>query len=341
MALASAPVIRLDEGAPKSLSPKVQQHLASMANRTEAAASSRGRRTYRKSASVEEIDRVRELPDLMGKLDEMGMTEEYVAYRERYLAWRTGDAHGASGEVGHAQPGVHRNQGFGFWYPSLEVWQWRRTLSYWIAVTFFEGSIFFTLSSFLWCYAEDLGRMKEALTKWGYVGGKINFIVCTYLMCIETINLTADHEEQRRRTIDKLTAQSLSSSSEDESSTTRDHHDVEENSDYSDGPGWECLGEGVETRRRDANQAERFYLNPFRAQKALRNLKRLGSGPWPYWASLIYLLGVMSFTVGLVAEFCTFLPHSVEKWTLLCLGEVIHVPNRPKPRSGLGLDRKS
>ena len=30
----------------------------------------------------------------------------------------------------------------------------------------------------------------------------------------ETINLTADHEEQRRRTIDKLTAQSLSSSSE-------------------------------------------------------------------------------------------------------------------------------
>ena len=30
--------------------------------------------------------------------------------------------------------------------------------------------------------------MKEALTKWGYVGGKINFIVCTYLMCIDTRN---------------------------------------------------------------------------------------------------------------------------------------------------------
>ena len=32
---------------------------------------------------------------------------------------------------------------------------------------------------------KELGTMKEALTKWGYVGGKINFIVCTYLMCIE------------------------------------------------------------------------------------------------------------------------------------------------------------
>lgn len=31
---------------------------------------------------------------------------------------------------------------------------------------------------------QDLGRLKGALTKWGYVGGKINFIICTYLMCI-------------------------------------------------------------------------------------------------------------------------------------------------------------
>lgn len=25
--------------------------------------------------------------------------------------------------------------------------------------------------------------------------------------------------------------------------------------------------------------------------QALRNLERLGAGPWPYWASLIYFLG--------------------------------------------------
>jgi len=263
---------------------------------------------------MEEVDRVKELPDLMGKLDEMGLTHEYIAYRERYMAWRTGDAHGADGEL-RADMHQKAGTGFGFWYPSLQVWQWRRTLSYWIAVTFFEGSIFFTLSSFLWCYAEELGTMKEALTKWGLVGGKINFIVCTYLMCIETINLTADHEEQRRTTIDKLTGAAAggASSSEDESST----HDIGEDPSESDGPGWECLGEGEGQRRKSAVHAERFYLNPFRARKALRNLKRLGCGPWPYWASLIYLLGVAAFTVGLVAEFCTFLPHDVMEWTLL------------------------
>ena len=30
--------------------------------------------------------------------------------------------------------------------------------------------------------------------------------------------------------------------------------------------------------------------------------------------------GVVAFTVGLVAEFCTFLPHDVMEWTLLTLG---------------------
>ena len=32
---------------------------------------------------------------------------------------------------------------------------------------------------------EELGRLGGALTKWGYVGGKVNFIICTYLMCID------------------------------------------------------------------------------------------------------------------------------------------------------------
>ena len=35
------------------------------------------------------------------------------------------------------------------------------------------------------------------------------------------------------------------------------------------------------------------------------------SADWP---------GVVAFTVGLVAEFCTFLPHDAMEWTLLTLG---------------------
>ena len=34
-----------------------------------------------------------------------------------------------------------------------------------------------------------------------------------------------------------------------------------------------------------------WQLNRRPLVQALRNLKRLGCGPWPYWASLIYLLG--------------------------------------------------
>ena len=77
------------------------------------------------------------------------------------------------------------------------------------------------------------------------------------------------------------------------------------------------LGEG---QGRRASSAERFYLNPFRAKQALRNLKRLGAGPWPYFASLIYLLGCGIFTVGIVGlflDFCTFLSGDALAWTQL------------------------
>ncbi|OLQ11326.1 hypothetical protein AK812_SmicGene4905 [Symbiodinium microadriaticum] len=119
--------------------------------------------------------------------------------------------------------------------------------------------------------------------------------------------------ERRRREGGRATDAATDAAGEDESTT----HDIDEDLSESDGPGWECLGEGEGQKRKTALHADRFYLNPFRAQKALRNLKRLGCGPWPYWASLIYLLGVVAFTVGLVAEFCTFLPHDVMEWTLL------------------------
>jgi len=159
----------------------------------------------------------------------------------------------------------------------------------------------------MWCYVEDLGSMRDALTKWGYVGGKINFIICTYLMCIETINLTADHEQQRKETMRRIQSHFAGGEGDEESSTREEDASSDTDSD----PGYGPHG------RREAHAADRFYLNPFRARKALRNLERLGAGPWPYYASLIYLLGVVAFTVGLVAEFMTFLPEQITEWTLL------------------------
>ncbi|CAE8616901.1 unnamed protein product [Polarella glacialis] len=234
--------------------------------------------TLRRSRSDDletEAERVRNLPSLLDRIDAMGLSEEYSAYRERYLRWRQGEHQGARGDVTAVDLGRGATESFRFWYPSMEVWQWRRSLSYWIAVTFFEGSLFFTISSFMFCYADKLGNFKMALTTWGYVAGKVNFIICTYLMCIETINLTADKHRV--------------SSPDSESSSSSD----------------------------DDEKEEPFYFWPFHYQKALRNLEELGSGPWPYYASVIYFLGVGLFTVGLVAEFIPGLPEELVEWTLL------------------------
>eukprot|EP00434_Breviolum_minutum_P031633 symbB.v1.2.027968.t1/scaffold2912.1/size67362/1 len=263
------------------------------------------------SLDASELQRIKELPSLMNKIDEMGLSEEYAAYRERYLAWRTGAAEGAKHDLNSVDlPKLRQQRGFGFWYPSMEVWQWRRTLSYWIAVTFFEGSLFFTISSFMYCYVEDLGRLKGALTKWGYVGGKINFIICTYLMCIETINLTADHDNREKKEKHKRFKHS-----ESEESVNSSHSIAESDSDDSLSSDYDASPSG--RRLPNARRPERFYLNPLRARRALHNLEQLGAGPWPYWASLIYFLGVGAFTVGLACEFMSFLPHEVEEWALL------------------------
>jgi len=199
------------------------------------------------------------------------------------MGWRQGDASGAKGELdGRATT----REGFGYWYPTMQVWQWRRTLSYWIAVTFFEGSLFFGVSSFLWCVPETLGRFKASVTTWGYVAGKVNFFICTYLMCLETINLSnADHHIK----------------SDGSGPENGDHTEVSSESSGSD-----CDEEN-----------EPFLLWPFHVNTAVRKLERLGAGPWPYYASAIYFVGVLVFTVGLAADFITALPKEVAEWTLL------------------------
>jgi len=140
----------------------------------------------------EERFAVEHLPDLSARIDKMGLTLEYAAFRERYLAWRTGSAHGVHTEINHES--LAKNyKGFGYWYPNTETWAWRRTLSFWIAITFFEGSICFAMSSFFYNYADlYYGHYAEAVTTFGYVAGKVNYFICTYLMCVETLNLSSE-----------------------------------------------------------------------------------------------------------------------------------------------------
>jgi len=260
----------------------------------------------------DEAERVRNLPNLHARIDELGLTQEYAAFRDRFLGWRKGEAKGAAGET--ATLGPNRN-GFGYYYPSMEVWQWRRTMSYWISVTFFEGSLFFSFSSFLYCYEEELGDQKAALTLWGYVGGKICFIVCTYLMCIETINLTPSQCEQR--TAERKKTEALQRRQELISEQGLDCSRMRTDSDFSSSSGSEDdSSDADENRGRRSKADDGFFWNPFLYKKAIANLKEVGAGPWPYFASIIYFLGVGAFTVGLIAEFAP-IPEEVEHWTLL------------------------
>lgn len=217
----------------------------------------------RSRANTSERLAVAELPDLSDRIDAMGLTQEYVAFRDRFLGWRSGLACGARGELNISYI-VHRSNpyGFGYWYPTKEVWNFRRTLSYWIAVTFFEGSIFFAVSSFCFCYPEALGEFKDAMTSYGYLAGKANFLICTYFMCLEAINLTATER----------------TSSTDES---------------------ELVAGASETP--EPNNTFRYW--PFCYRTSLANLERLGSGPWPYLAAVTYFVGVNTFLVGFITEF--------------------------------------
>jgi len=51
-----------------------------------------------------------------------------------------------------------------------------------------------------------------------------------------------------------------------------------------------------------SNSPDSFRYWPFAYRQALRNLKSAGLGPWPYWAAVMYFLGCLAFTVGLLAE---------------------------------------
>ncbi|CAK0795424.1 unnamed protein product [Prorocentrum cordatum] len=135
-------------------------------------------------------------------IDDRGLRQQYKVYVDRYTAWRQGDSTGARGEL--TDEGLENEKNFAANFTGMslrwEEWVWSRTMSYWISVSFFEGSIFFCISSFLYNMQDTLGPTTyKATTLWGYIYGKVNFLVCTYLMCLETINFSASHGDGASR----------------------------------------------------------------------------------------------------------------------------------------------
>jgi hypothetical protein len=219
----------------------------------------------------------RNLPDLMDRIESMGLGEQYSLFRERYHGWRQGKPKGASGDCTAVELQAKEQGAVGKWCPRVQGWKWRRTISFWIALTFFTGSIFFAISSFLYNYPDMLGDLAWPVTTGGYIAGKVNFFVCTYLMCIEVVNLTAVH------------------------------------------------GANGDAGKQDEQP---FWYCPFYWRTAFSNLEAIGAGPWPYYASVTFFIGVLVFAIGLAAEMIPGIPEAVEQpvlqWSFL-LGSILFV----------------
>lgn len=146
---------------------------------------------------------VEDLPDLTDRIMSMGLYEEYQKFREGNLIWRGGGHQGARGEptaqaLDRSPERQHRSflQSF---YPSFDTWHWRRTASYWIAISFLEGSLLFLFGS-AFGFAADSGwrvsldhhvnlRLNKALSVWPSLFGGVFFCFGAYLMCLESMNV--------------------------------------------------------------------------------------------------------------------------------------------------------
>eukprot|EP00927_Polykrikos_kofoidii_P077951 TRINITY_DN74831_c0_g1_i1.p1 TRINITY_DN74831_c0_g1~~TRINITY_DN74831_c0_g1_i1.p1 ORF type:complete len:558 (+),score=59.49 TRINITY_DN74831_c0_g1_i1:105-1778(+) len=140
----------------------------------------------------------RSLPDLKQRIVDLGLYPAYSRFREGYLRWRRGYPHDFHGELsaetlGRLPPLLHSQDDDSLEdlsFPTFTAWQWRRTTSYWIAITFLEGSILLAVSSACGSTSpERFGAYRNAIIKWTALVGSGFFVFGAYLMCLETMNL--------------------------------------------------------------------------------------------------------------------------------------------------------
>jgi len=114
-------------------------------------------------------------------------------YCSDYIKWRNGEAKGAKGEPIDLINTVER-----------ERWQWRSTVSYWVAVTFCWGAAVFTVASAFWFDAvtvEDSTEYMDSCVGLPFIIGCIIFVVGCYLGFFEVINSDPTHSSEQKKTI--------------------------------------------------------------------------------------------------------------------------------------------
>jgi len=79
---------------------------------------------------------------------------------------------------------------FAYWYPSWDIWNFRRTLSYWIAMLYLEGSTLFIVGAYFsmtdWAKEQ---KMEYALVAAPYFMGGIAFTLGSYAGILNVVNI--------------------------------------------------------------------------------------------------------------------------------------------------------
>mmetsp|Transcript_115019 Transcript_115019/g.321447 ORF Transcript_115019/g.321447 Transcript_115019/m.321447 type:complete len:469 (+) Transcript_115019:185-1591(+) len=134
---------------------------------------------------------VNDLPDLTDRLKEQGIYGEYVQWRDKYHRWRRGEAVGAKGE-NTIESHEKSAQDFEYWYPTVKTFNFRRTISFWGAVTCCEGCLLFLWIPVVETYGIGAESKRFELTKVPNLVGGTLFLAGIYLAYFELINMDSE-----------------------------------------------------------------------------------------------------------------------------------------------------
>jgi hypothetical protein len=134
------------------------------------------------------------LPDLPERLQSLGLYEEYQRFKDDHM-WRMQGNRRATLQLTNEELAVRsvgRRQAsqthFQQRYGTFQDWKYRRTMSYWIAVFFLQGSILFAYDGLVG-YMPRLYNLPfiKGLRNWPVFFGGILFFLGAYFACLETV----------------------------------------------------------------------------------------------------------------------------------------------------------
>lgn len=92
---------------------------------------------------------------------------------------------------------------FTHWYPNWDTWKFRRTISYWVAIMFLEGSLLFVVGGAFAASRVAVGdaAASKALVAVPYLMGGVCFTLGAYAGVVETLNVPFSGNEGMQRLV--------------------------------------------------------------------------------------------------------------------------------------------